>query len=136
MYCLPVAKREADRLAVRQAALSGDPHFFFGSDSAPHRLMDKEKAGGAAGIFNIPTALPYIVQVFEARGALDNLEAFTSLNGARFYELPPNSDTITLKKKESSIPVAEHIPVGEDKVNVFQTGEPIFWRVAAGLRKV
>jgi dihydroorotase len=135
MYCLPVAKREADRLAIRQAAVSGDSHFFFGSDSAPHRLVDKEKAGGAAGILNIPTALPYIVQVFEAEGALDNLEAFMSLNGSRFYGMPPNSDTITLKKAESSIPIAESIPVGEDNVSVFQTREPVFWRVVEGQRK-
>ncbi|UCD78861.1 MAG: dihydroorotase [Desulfobacterales bacterium] len=134
MFCLPVAKRESDRLALRQATVSGDPRFFFGSDSAPHRLVDKEKAGGAAGIFNMPTALAHIVQVFEAEGAFANLEAFVSLNGARFYGFPPNSDTITLKKAESSIPVAEYIPVGEDKVNVFQTREPIFWRVAQGLR--
>ncbi|MCP4622242.1 MAG: dihydroorotase [bacterium] len=135
MYCLPVAKREADRLAIRQAAVSGDPRFFFGSDSAPHRLAAKEKAGGAAGIFNIPTALACIVQVFEAKGALHRLEAFMSLNGARFYGLPPNSDTITLKKAGSSIPVAEYIPVGEDMVNVFQPREPLFWHVEDGLRR-
>jgi len=135
MYCLPVAKREADRLAIRKAAVSGDPHFFFGSDSAPHRLVDKEKAGGAAGIFNIPTALPYIVQVFEAEGAFDNLEAFMSLNGARFYGLPPNPDTITLKKAESRISVTEFIPVGTAMVNVFKVPEPVFWCVAKGLRQ-
>jgi dihydroorotase len=135
MYCLPVAKRETDRLAVRQAAVSGDPRFFFGSDSAPHRVADKEKIGGAAGIFNMPTALSYVVQVFEAEGALDKLEAFTSLNGARFYGLPSNPDTITLKKAESSIPRVEYIPVGEDNVNVFQTTEPVVWRVIKGLRE-
>ena len=135
MYCLPVAKREADRLAIRKAAVSGDPRFFFGSDSAPHRLADKEKAGGAAGIFNMPTALPYIVQVFEAEGAIDNLEAFMSLNGARFYGLPPNPDTITLKKAESPISVTEFIPVGTAMVNVFKLPEPVFWYVAKGLRQ-
>jgi dihydroorotase len=135
MYCLPVAKREADRLAIIQAAVSGDPRFFFGSDSAPHRSVDKEKPGGAAGIFNMPTALPYIVQVFESEGTLDNLEAFTSLNGARFYGLPPNPDTITLKKAKSLIPIAEFIPVDKDKVNVFQIRDPIFWQVAEGLCK-
>jgi dihydroorotase len=135
MYCLPVAKRELDRLAICEAAVSGDAHFFFGSDSAPHRVADKEKAGGAAGIFNMPTALSYIVQVFEAEGALDNLEAFMSLNGARFYGLPPNPDTITLKKAASSVSVAEYIPVGGDKVKVFQTLEPLCWQVVKGLRK-
>jgi len=135
MYCLPVAKREVDRLAIRKAAVSGDPRFFFGSDSAPHRLVDKEKAGGAAGVFNMPTALPYIVQVFEAEGALANLEAFISLNGARFYGLPPNPDTITLRKAAAAIPTAETITVGKDAVKVFQTREPLFWQVVKGLRE-
>jgi len=135
MFCLPVVKQEADRLAIRQAAVSGDPRFFFGSDSAPHRLVDKEKAGGAAGIFNLSTALPSIVQVFEAEESIDNLEAFLSLNGARFYGLPLNPDTITLEKTESPIPATDYIPVGKDKVKVFQTREPLFWRVVEGLRQ-
>ena len=136
MFCLPVAKREADRLAIRKAAVSGDPRFFFGSDSAPHRLADKEKTGGAAGVFNMPTALPYIVQVFEAEQSIDNLEAFMSINGARFYGLPPNPDTITLSKSTAAIPIAETISVGEDKVKVFQTREPLFWQVVSGLRQM
>ncbi len=135
MYCLPVVKREADRLAIRQAAVSGDPRFFFGSDSAPHRLVDKEKAGGAAGVFNIATALSSIVQVFEAENAIENLEAFMSLNGARFYGLPTNPDTITLQKAQLPVPAAESIPVGGDRVNVFQTQEPLFWQVVDGLRQ-
>jgi dihydroorotase len=135
MFCLPVAKREADRLAIRKATVSGDPRFFFGSDSAPHRLVDKEKAGGASGIFNIPTALAYIVQVFEAERSLDKLETFMSLNGARFYGLPPNPDTVTLRKSESSIPILEDIAVGQDKVKVFKTPEPLYWQVVKGLRK-
>ena len=129
MYCLPVAKREPDRLAIRKAAVSGDPRFFFGSDSAPHRLVDKEKTGGAAGIFNMPTALPYIVQVFEAEESIDNLEAFMSINGARFYGLSPNPDTVRLRKSEAAVPIAETISVGEAKVKVFQTREPLFWQV-------
>jgi len=135
MFCLPVAKREADRLAIRKAAVSGDSRFFFGSDSAPHRRIDKEKAGGAAGVFNMPTALSSIVQVFEEEASFDNLEAFLSLNGARFYGLPPNPDTITLRKTASAIPTAETIPVGEDTVKVFQTREPLFWKVVEGLRR-
>jgi dihydroorotase len=133
MFCLPVAKRETDRLAIRKAVVSGDPRFFFGSDSAPHRLIDKEKTGGAAGVFNMPTALSSIVQVFEEETSLDNLEAFLSLNGARFYGLPPNPDTITLSKAATAIPTAEAIPVGQDKVKVFQTREHLFWQVAKGL---
>jgi dihydroorotase len=135
MYCLPVVKQEADRLAIRQAAVSGDTRFFFGSDSAPHRLVDKEKAGAAAGVFNISTALSAIVQVFEAENSIGNLEAFLSLNGARFYELPPNPDTITLKKGKFPIPTTDFIRVGKDKVKFFQPGETLFWRVAGGLRR-
>jgi dihydroorotase len=135
MYCLPVAKREADRLAIRKAAVSGDPRFFFGSDSAPHRLVDKEKPGGAAGIFNIPTALPYIVHLFEAEESLDNLEAFMSLNGARFYGLNPNTDTVTLKKSVQALPSIDDIPLDNDRVKVFQTDAPRYWYVAQGIRK-
>jgi len=134
MFCLPVAKREVDRLAIRRAAVSGDPRFFFGSDSAPHRLVDKEKAGGAAGIFNMPTALPYIAQVFEAEASIGNLEAFMSLNGARFYGLPPNPDTVVLGKSMSSIPVSEYVEVGQAKVKVFHLPEPSCWQVVKGLR--
>jgi dihydroorotase len=97
-------------------------------------LIDKEKTGGAAGVFNMPTALSSIVQVFEEETSLDNLEAFLSLNGARFYGLPPNPDTITLSKAATAIPTAEAIPVGQDKVKVFQTREHLFWQVAKGLR--
>ncbi len=135
MYCLPVAKRESDREAIGEAAVSGDPRFFFGSDSAPHRVTDKEKTGGAAGIFNSPTALPYIAQRFEAEGALENLEAFMSLNGARFYGLSPNSDEITLKKAVSSISIPDSIEVDSGKVTVFKSHEPLHWQVAVGLKK-
>jgi dihydroorotase len=135
MYCLPVVKREEDRLAVRRAAVSGDPRFFFGSDSAPHRLNDKEKAAAAAGIFNMPIALPGIIQVFEKEASLDNLEAFMSLNGARFYGLPSNPDTITLKKRVNRISLPESISIGKDRVQVFQSCEPLFWQVVKGLRQ-
>jgi dihydroorotase len=129
MYCLPLVKRESDRRAICEAALSGDPRFFFGSDSAPHRVPDKEKTGGAAGIFNSPTALPYIAQKFEAERALDNLEAFMSTNGPRFYGLSPNPDQITLRKSGSPVAVPEFIEVGSDRIKIFQTPEPLFWDV-------
>jgi dihydroorotase len=134
MYCLPVAKRKADLLAVRKAAISGDPRFFFGSDSAPHRMVDKEKTGGAAGIFNMPSAISCIAQVFEAEQALNNLEAFMSLNGPRFYGLPANPDSIKLQKAEPSIAVPEYISVGENRVKVFSSPEPLYWQVVKGLR--
>jgi dihydroorotase len=135
MYCLPIAKRSTDRLAIRKAVVSGDPRFFFGSDSAPHKIVDKEKAGGAAGIFSAPTALPHIVHVFEKEASLDNLEAFMSLNGAMFYGFTPNPDKITLKKATSPVPVTEFIAAGRDLVNVFTTQEPLRWLVEKGLRE-
>ncbi len=134
LYCLPVAKREADRQALLRAAVSGDPRFFFGSDSAPHWITDKEKSSGAAGIFNSPTALPTVVQLFERAGALDALEAFCSLNGARFYGLPPNQDSLILGKTAEPVRLPDSIGEGENRVKVFQAGGPLFWRVVQGLR--
>jgi dihydroorotase len=97
-------------------------------------LKDKEKVGGAAGVFNMPTALSSIVKVFEEEASLDNLEAFLSLNGARFYGLPPNPETITLNKAAAAITIAETIHVCEDAVKVFHSCEPLFWKVTNGLR--
>ena len=91
-YCLPVAKREEHRLAVRKAATSGSPNFFLGTDSAPHTRQAKESACGCAGIFNAPFALESYATVFEEEGALDRFEAFASMNGPRFYGLPVNED--------------------------------------------
>ena len=97
-YCLPVAKRERHRLAVRRAAVSGSPKFFLGTDSAPHAVERKESACGCAGIFNAPTALATYAEVFEEEGALDRFEAFASEHGARFYGLPLNEDRIVLER--------------------------------------
>lgn len=134
LYCLPVAKREADRQALLRAAVSGDPRFFFGSDSAPHWITDKEKSSGAAGIFNSPTALPTVVQLFERAGALDALEAFCSLNGARFYGLPANQDRLVLRKPAEPVQVPGAVAAGEDRVKIFQAGECLDWQVRQGLR--
>src|SRR4030095_1717472 len=103
-YCLPVIKREEHRLAVRQAAVSGSPKFFLGTDSAPHARDAKESACGCAGIFNAPFALETYVEVFEDEGALDRFEAFASENGARFYGLPLNEGTITLDRADVEVP--------------------------------
>ena len=126
-YCLPVAKRENHRLAVREAAMSGSPKFFLGTDSAPHAREAKESACGCAGIFNAPFALESYVQVFEEEGALDKLEAFASVNGARFYNLPINEETVTLERTEVAVPdeIEGLVP--------FHAGETLDWRmVAAG----
>ena len=96
MYCLPIAKREKDRDALRKAATSGDSRFFLGTDSAPHLRSSKECNGGKAGIFNTPTAMAIVIHVFEQYNALDNLEAFVSVNGAQFYGLPANNEKTML----------------------------------------
>jgi dihydroorotase len=98
MYCLPVAKREVHRLALRKAATSGSAKFFLGTDSAPHAVGAKEAACGCAGIFNAPYAIESYLAVFEEEGAIDRFEAFASLNGPAFYGLPVNDGTVTLEK--------------------------------------
>jgi dihydroorotase len=124
-YCLPVAKREKHRLAVRKAAVSGSPKFFLGTDSAPHTREAKESACGCAGIFNAPYALESYAAVFEEEDALGLLESFASLNGARFYDLPANEETITLQRAEVEVP--DEI----DGVVPFQAGERLRWRLLA-----
>jgi dihydroorotase len=127
-YCLPVAKREAHRLAVRSAAVSGSPKFFLGTDSAPHALERKEAACGCAGIFNAPFALESYATVFEEEGALDRLEAFASENGPRFYGLPLNEGTVTLERAEVEVPDA--ITAAGTSLVPFHAGEVLKWRLA------
>ena len=123
-YCLPVAKREKHRLAVRKAATSSSPKFFLGTDSAPHAREAKESACGCAGIFNAPFALESYATVFEEEGALDKLEAFASINGAHFYDLPINEETVILERAEVEVP--EEI----DGVVPFHAGEILPWKLA------
>ncbi|MBM9520996.1 dihydroorotase [Desulforhopalus vacuolatus] len=99
-YCLPVAKREEHRLALVQAATGGDPHFFFGSDSAPHLQADKESACGCAGCFTAGHALLYLAEVFYQAEALEKLEGFVSRHGASFYGVSENTDTVSLCRSE------------------------------------
>jgi dihydroorotase len=127
-YCLPVAKREKHRLAVRKAAVSGSPKFFLGTDSAPHGVDRKEAACGCAGIFNAPFALESYAQVFEEDDALDRLEGFASEHGPRFYGLPLNEGTVTLVREDVAVPGI----VGEGDIRVvpFHAGETVRWRFA------
>jgi len=129
-YCLPVAKREGHRVALVQAAVSGDKRFFLGTDSAPHTDPAKLQACGCAGIFTAPNTMSCLAEVFEAAGGLGKLEAFTSLNGPRFYGLPVNEATITLTKGD---PVAypDHITTGDGPVTVFNPGFPLHWTVTS-----
>jgi len=126
MYCLPVAKRERHRLALRRAATSGDAKFFLGTDSAPHPVSAKETDCGCAGIFTAPTAMELYAQVFEEEEALDKLEAFASLNGPAFYGLAVNEATVTLRKQESGVPDPVATADG-DVVKPFDGGEPLRW---------
>ena len=128
MYCLPVAKREDHRLALRRAATSGDACFFLGTDTAPHSVEAKETACGCAGIFTAATALEIYAQVFDEEGALANLEAFASLNGPGFYGLPANTGTVTLARGETHVP--ESVSAGTtDYVRPFLAGETLSWRI-------
>ena len=120
-YCLPVAKREKHRLAVRKAATSGSAKFFLGTDSAPHAREAKESACGCAGIFNAPYALESYVTVFEEESALDKLEAFASINGARFYGLPVNEESVTLERSE------QQAPAEIEGLVPFHAGETLRW---------
>ena len=127
-YCLPVAKRESHRLALRAAATSGDTRFFLGTDSAPHLDALKETACGCAGCFTATNTMSLLAHVFEEDNALNHLEAFTSLNGPAFYGLPPNPDTITLTKGGPvAFPAKLATPDGE--VTVFDPGFPVHWHV-------
>jgi dihydroorotase len=127
-YCLPVAKREKHRLALRKAATSGSEKFFLGTDSAPHARHAKESACGCAGIFNAPFALESYVAVFDDEGELDRFEAFASENGPRFYRLPLNEGTVTLEQAAVEVP-AEITAEGETLVP-FHAGETLGWRLA------
>jgi dihydroorotase len=128
LYCLPIAKREKHRLALRRAATSGDRRFFLGTDSAPHPVAAKETACGCAGIFTSPCALETYAEVFEEEMALDRLEAFASLNGPEFYRLPPNPSWATLRREPLQVP--ERIGRGENAVVPFRAGEMLRWRLA------
>ena len=125
-YCLPVAKRERHRLAVRMAATSGSPKFFLGTDSAPHAVERKESGCGCAGIFNAPFALETYATVFEEEGALDHFEAFASEHGPRFYGLPLNEGRVLLERVEASVP--ESLPAAGSSIVPFMAGKSLSWR--------
>lgn len=128
LYCLPIAKREKHRRALRRAATSGSPAFFLGTDSAPHARPTKETDCGCAGIFTAPAALEIYAEAFEEEGALDRFEAFASLNGPAFYRLPPNEARVTLCREESVVP--RQIGDGDLAVVPFRAGETLRWRLA------
>ncbi|MCC7326639.1 MAG: dihydroorotase [Burkholderiales bacterium] len=131
-YCLPILKREAHRQALVEAATSGHPRFFLGTDSAPHARHAKENACGCAGCFSAPAALEMYAEVFEDAGALDRLEGFASRHGADFYRLPRNTDHVTLERKPWTVP--DQYPFGADALVPLRAGETMRWRVADAAR--
>ena len=128
-YCLPVAKREKHRLALRKAATSGSPRYFLGTDSAPHIDALKEHACGCAGCFTATNTLSLLAHVFEEEGALDRLEGFVSRHGPAFYRLPVNAGTITLEKRADPCVWPEKIVSEAGPVTVFEPGFPVHWHV-------
>ena len=128
-YCLPVAKREKHRLALRAAATSGDKRYFLGTDSAPHVDPLKECACGCAGIFSATNTISCLAHVFEDDHALDRLEAFASLNGPAFYRLPANEATMTLTRMDEPVPYPGKIETGAGPVTLFDPMFPLHWTV-------
>ncbi|WP_369601559.1 dihydroorotase [Hahella sp. SMD15-11] len=127
-YCLPILKRRTHQEALLEAATSGSPRFFLGTDSAPHPTSKKESACGCAGCYTAPAALPLYAQAFEQAGALDRLEAFAAFHGPDFYGLPRNTDTITLVRRPMTVP--DSLPLGETRITPFAAGETLPWSLA------
>ncbi len=128
-YCLPVAKREEHRLALREAATSGDPTFFLGTDSAPHTDPLKLQECGCAGIFTSINTMSCLAHVFEEDGALDKLEAFTSRNGPAFYRMPVHEETMTLEKQDAPVEYPEKVETDAGPVTVFDPMFELKWAV-------
>ena len=125
-----MAKRESHRLALRTAATSGDARFFLGTDSAPHTDPNKLSACGCAGCFTAPNTMPILAHVFEDENALDQLEAFVSLNGPAYYGLPPNESSLTLTK-DATTPRPDKLITAEGEVTVFNPGFELLWQVTS-----
>lgn len=126
-YCLPIAKREKHRLALRKAATSGSAKFFLGTDTAPHTVGAKESACGCAGVFNAPYAMESYALTFEEENALDKLEGFASLFGPKFYGLPVNEGKMTLSKRKQHVP--ERMTLTEEDIIPFHAGETLSWSI-------
>lgn len=126
-YCLPILKRETHRTALVEAALSGNPKFFLGTDSAPHSRSTKECDCGCAGVYTAHAGIELYAEIFASNGALDRLEAFASAHGADFYGLPRNRETITLVKEPCPVPKA--FPFGNETLVPFRAGDQVGWSV-------
>lgn len=126
-FCLPILKRNIHQVELMEAATSGNPRFFLGTDSAPHSTANKENSCGCAGVYSAHAALELYVEVFEQLGALDKLEGFASHFGPDFYRLPRNSDTITLRKQGWQVPA--QLPLGTTTLTPLRAAESVSWRV-------
>jgi len=131
LYCMPVVKRESDRVALVRAATSGEACFFLGTDTAPHALGRKLAPVCAAGVFNAPVAIETYAEVFDKAGRLDRLEAFAALNGPRHYGLPVNERRVTLTREAWTAPRDAPVDGPELRVAAYRGGETIPWRVVA-----
>ena len=127
-YCLPILKRSEDQQALIKAATGGNHHFFLGTDSAPHAKTNKETACGCAGIYTAHAAIELYTEVFDQAGKLDNLERFASINGALFYDMPVNTNKITLKKKTWQAPAT--LSFGDEEIIPLRAGENIMWAIS------
>jgi dihydroorotase len=126
-YCLPILKREEHRVALVKAAISGNPKFFLGTDSAPHAKSAKEAACGCAGMYTAYTAIELYAEAFEAANALDKLEGFASFYGADFYGLPRNTEQITLVKESWTVPTS--LPFDGDVLVPLRAGQMMYWKL-------
>lgn len=126
-YCLPVLKRNTHQEALQAVAISGNPKFFLGSDSAPHSTLSKESSCGCAGVYSAHAALEFYAEIFEQLHALDKLEAFAAHFGPDFYRLPRNKDCITLRKESWTVP--SHLPLGAETLTPLRAGQVVSWRV-------
>jgi dihydroorotase len=129
-YCLPVLKRSSHQRALQTAAISGNPRFFLGSDSAPHHTDSKESSCGCAGVYSAHAALEFYAEVFEQLQALDKLEAFAAHFGPDFYRLPRNADTVTLRKQSWNVPAK--LPLGADTLTPLRASQAVAWQVIDG----
>ena len=129
-YCLPVLKRENHRKTLVKVAISGNPKFFLGTDTAPHLTRDKENACGCAGIFNSTYCLSILAQLFDNENALSNLEKFISRNGANHYNLNINDQKITLIKSSQNLSFKKYLDVNGQKIKIFEPNFLVFWKVA------
>lgn len=127
-YCLPVLKREAHRRVLVEAATSGNPRFFLGTDSAPHARLAKESACGCAGVYTAHAAIELYAEAFDQAGALDRLEGFASFHGPDFYGLPRNSDHIVLRREPCAIP--DDLPLGDSRLVPMRAGEAVAWTLS------